>query len=155
MMRVIMLALIGVTLGLGGATFAVLVRSAAALELEGDAVLEGDTSAVALEADGVVAEEAVETVRAEAPAAAPEFGAPAAAGEPAAEIEPDGSERLARIFGAMKPADAARVLEKLRDTDARAILRHMADRKAAAILGHFDAARAAALSRSVIVQGSI
>jgi hypothetical protein len=70
----------------------------------------------------------------------------------ASEI-PDGAERLARIFAAMKPAEAARVLERLTDAEVRAILQHVADRKVAAILAHFDAVRAANLSRSVIARG--
>lgn len=70
----------------------------------------------------------------------------------ASEI-PDGAERLARIFAAMKPAEAARVLERLTDAEVRAILQHVADRKVAAILAHFDAVRAANLSRSMIARG--
>src|SRR5690625_1014862 len=66
----------------------------------------------------------------------------------------DGSERLARIFGAMRPADAARVLEKLTETEVRAILRHIPDRKAAEILGNLDPTRAAEVSRSLILQGT-
>lgn len=77
---------------------------------------------------------------------------PGGRGTVASEI-PDGAERLARIFAAMKPAEAARVLERLTDAEVRAILQHVADRKVAAILAHFDAVRAANLSRSVIARG--
>src|SRR5690625_144074 len=69
------------------------------------------------------------------------------------ELVGNGSVRLARIFGAMKPADAASVLERLTDTEVRAIIKHIPDRKAAAILSHFEPERAAELTRTVMIRG--
>jgi hypothetical protein len=61
-----------------------------------------------------------------------------------------GPERMAKIFGAMKPPDAAKVLQNLDDLEVRAILSFLSDRKAAEILGNFEPERAAALSRLVL-----
>lgn len=177
MTRAIILGLIGLVVGLTAATFVSLFRSldefGPAIELmdgeDDEAMAEG--SAEAGESEELEGTDPVERLAqpepgGTAPAAGEEGeGAPARTGTEAALATggagggdggaPDGSERLARIFGAMKPADAARVLEKLSDTEVRAVLRHVPDRKAAAILGNFDASRAASLSRSVIDQGSI
>lgn len=62
----------------------------------------------------------------------------------------DGARRLARIFGAMKPDQAAAVLQELDDADVREILFGMTERNAGAILSHMPPARAAALSRSAL-----
>jgi len=69
-------------------------------------------------------------------------------GAPALDVE--GARKLAKIFGAMKPADAAAVLAEMSDAEVRAVLMQMSDRQAAPILGAFPAARAAALSREVL-----
>jgi hypothetical protein len=63
-----------------------------------------------------------------------------------------GSARLASIFRAMKPADAARVLERLENSEIQSILLQMSDRQAANIVSHFQPARAAELSR-VLIRG--
>ncbi len=65
-------------------------------------------------------------------------------------IDPEASRKLARIFAAMRPEDAAAVLQAMLDPEVRAILLGMADRQAAAILGDFEAARAASLSQLVL-----
>jgi hypothetical protein len=58
--------------------------------------------------------------------------------------------RLAKIFGAMTPKDAAKVLEQMTDGDIRAILAMMSDRQAAAILSTLPAARSAAITKGVV-----
>lgn len=62
----------------------------------------------------------------------------------------DGSRRLARIFSAMKPQEAAAVLERMEDDEVRAVLVQLGDRPAAQILGSFEPDRAARLSRGVL-----
>jgi len=59
-------------------------------------------------------------------------------------------ERLVRIMGAMKPSDAARALVPLDDAQVEAVLFGMSERKAAAILGSFPAERASSLMRSIL-----
>jgi hypothetical protein len=177
-----MLALIGVSIGLlGGAVMALwhdLVPVAAVIEdIEGEAEGElpdgaelvlGDTASTdktpagspelasaAAAASGSAGPGTGSTAASAGARSVPTQSAQAPAREREEGTEPDGPERLARIFAAMKPADAAKVLERLSDAEVRSILKHVADRKAAAILGHFDAARAASLSRSVMVQGMV
>ena len=66
-------------------------------------------------------------------------------------IDPEASRKLARIFAAMRPADAAAVLQGMLDPEVQAILLGMADRQAAAILGDFETGRAASLSQLVLM----
>ena len=63
------------------------------------------------------------------------------------------TERLARIFGAMRPEEAARLLESLPDGEVRNVLLALSDRKAAAILANFKGERAKALARALIASG--
>lgn len=72
----------------------------------------------------------------------------AAAAEPA--LDPAGAKKLAKIFGAMKPADAASVLAEMTDEEITAVLLQMNDRLAAPIVGALPPARAAALSQNVL-----
>ncbi len=65
----------------------------------------------------------------------------------------EGARKLAKIFGAMKPADAADVLKEMEDAEVQAILEYMSDRKAAQILGAFPPERAARLSQVVLAAG--
>jgi len=65
-------------------------------------------------------------------------------------LPPEGPQRLAKIFGAMEPRDAAAVLQNLEDGEVKAILMEMSDRKVADILGEFEPKRAATLSRIVL-----
>lgn len=65
-------------------------------------------------------------------------------------LPPEGPQRLAKIFGAMEPRDAAAVLQNLEDGEVRVILLEMSDRKVAEILGEFEPERAATLSRIVL-----
>ncbi|NNF12936.1 MAG: hypothetical protein HKN72_06930 [Gemmatimonadetes bacterium] len=59
-------------------------------------------------------------------------------------------QRLARIFSAMKPDEAAPVLAQLDDAQLEGILLAMQGRNAAPILAEMDPERAAALSRKVL-----
>ncbi len=59
-------------------------------------------------------------------------------------------QRLARIFSAMKPDEAAPVLAQLDDSQLEGILLAMQGRNAAPILAEMDPERAAALSRKVL-----
>lgn len=86
----------------------------------------------------------------------PVGGAPAQLGpgpSPADSILNQGPERLAKIFGAMKPKEAAAVLEQLNNAEVQSILQHISDRKAAAIISNFEPERAATLSRVVMGSG--
>lgn len=66
------------------------------------------------------------------------------------DLPPEGPIRLAKIFGAMEPKDAAAVLQNLNDGEIQAILLNMSDRKVAEILEEFEPERAATLSRVVL-----
>jgi hypothetical protein len=67
---------------------------------------------------------------------------------------PAGPVRMAKIFGAMEPKDAAAVMENLSDKEIQSILNNMSDRKVAAILEEFAPERAASLSRIVLADRS-
>jgi len=69
---------------------------------------------------------------------------------PVSDLNPEGIRRMARIFGAMKPQEAAAVLQRMSDEEVRGVMLQMGDRPAAAILSVFDPERAAALSRVVL-----
>ena len=66
-------------------------------------------------------------------------------------VDPEASRKLAKIFGAMRPDDAAAVLQGMEDSEVRGILMSMNERQAAAILGGFEIGRAAALSQLVLL----
>ncbi len=68
-------------------------------------------------------------------------------GKSSTEGEGNPERRLAKIFGAMRPQEAARVLEQMDDSDVKTILNYLGDRQAAAILGSFRPERAAGISR--------
>lgn len=59
-------------------------------------------------------------------------------------------QRLARIFAAMKPEEAAPVLSQLNDAQLEGILLAMQGRNAAPILAEMDPERAASISRRVL-----
>ncbi len=88
----------------------------------------------------------VATKPAAAPAPAPNTAAPSLL-----PIGPDLQQRrLAKIFGAMQPKEAAQVLEQMEDADVRTILSYLPERQAAAVLGNFSAARAARISSATL-----
>lgn len=95
------------------------------------------------------APQAVPDPSADEPGETPAPG-PTAEATPPAALDAEGARKLAKIFGAMKPADAAAVLAEMTDAEVKAVLLQMNDRQAAPILGAFPAARAAALSREVL-----
>ncbi len=79
--------------------------------------------------------------------------APPASSDSLAEKKPlneEGAKKLAKIFAAMKPADAAKVLSKMSDEEVKAIVMHMAPRVAGQVVGSFEPTRAAALSKIVL-----
>ena len=85
-------------------------------------------------------------------------GAPAPVATPP-DPEPDARtlgnyQRLARIFAAMKPDEAAPVLSQLDDAQLEGILMAMQGRNAAPILAAMDPARVASISRRVLGGGS-
>lgn len=73
-----------------------------------------------------------------------------ATGAAGSVVTDEGARRLARVFGAMRAADAARVLAELSDPEVEAILIKLGDRQAGQILSTFPADRAAELSRRVL-----
>ena len=58
--------------------------------------------------------------------------------------------RLAQVFAAMQPKDAARVLEQMDDNDVRAILGSLSSKQQAAILGAFPTQRAALILQATL-----
>ena len=62
--------------------------------------------------------------------------------------------RLAKIFTAMQPKDAARVLEQMSDGDVQAIIAMLGDRQAAAVLANFPPQRAAVISKLAMRGGA-
>ncbi len=60
------------------------------------------------------------------------------------------NRRLAQVFAAMQPKDAARVLEQMNDTDVRAILGSLSSKQQAAILGSFPTQRAALIVQTTL-----
>ncbi len=66
-------------------------------------------------------------------------------------IDPEASSAMAKIFAAMRPADAAAVLQGMENPEVRAILLNMGNRQAAQILGGFEAGRAAALAQLILL----
>ncbi len=59
-------------------------------------------------------------------------------------------KRIAKVFGAMQPRDAARVLEQMDDVDVRTILASLNNKQQAAILGTFPTQRAATIMRATL-----
>lgn len=99
---------------------------------------------------------AVATVRPEVPSVLPDGEhdpAPArppvtsAASKSEGDVQP---RRIAKIFAAMPPKDAAKVLVQMDDADVHLILDALGEKQAAGILQHFPADRAAAISKRAI-----
>jgi hypothetical protein len=94
-------------------------------------------------------------VAAEIPLPADSLATPAAVAAPAAELAPPApaaaspleTERVVRMFGTMKPQEAARVLEQMGDDEVRVLLGALSERKAGAILSSMPPQRAASISR--------
>lgn len=67
---------------------------------------------------------------------------------PAAGIDTALQRRIAKVFAAMQPKDAARVLSRMDDNDVHTVLAELSPKQQAAILGSLPAERAAALTRA-------
>ena len=61
-----------------------------------------------------------------------------------------GMAKVAKIFAAMPPKDAAKVLEQLDDIEVQGVISALAEKQAAAILQNFPAPRAALISKGVL-----
>ena len=85
-------------------------------------------------------------------AAAPDSAAVAGKQPVGFAVSPE--RRLAKIFSAMQPKDAARVLEQMSDGDVRTIIAMLGDRQAAAVLANFPPQRAAVISRLAMRGGT-
>jgi hypothetical protein len=174
MKRIVLFAVAGLVVGLGGGTgYAMLAKPApvaAALDSAADSLAADPLAADSLaHGDLAVAAAAGDTsavAGAHMLAIDSTYRGPGAAGQvlPAAQrtgagptsspiaAAPDTTTlRLARIFGSMKPAEAAAVLSKLDDADVEAVLFQLTDRKAAAILANFPGERAAKLTRTILI----
>lgn len=81
------------------------------------------------------------------PVAAPASATPSA---PATDEPKLDRQKLAKMYAAMSPKEAARVLEQMDDPEVQAILGELRDRQAAAILSAMAPARAAAITRLAI-----
>ena len=69
-------------------------------------------------------------------------------------LNDEGSRKLAKIFAAMDPQDAAAVLAEMTDEEVTAVLLRMSDRKAAPVIASFPPERAATLSQAVLRSGA-
>lgn len=168
--NIIMGAAAGLLLGVGGGTaFVVMTKPdspPAGVHMAADS-LAADSSAHALAGDSAHAttDSSAAHVVASSPADAGHAPATASAhgesGEPAPATPPQTrsaaspardstSVRLGRIFGAMKPEDAAAVLSRLDDAEVKAVLFQLSDRKAAEILARFPGDRAANLTKTLL-----
>ena len=78
-------------------------------------------------------------------------GVPALAPKPIPTASPSaGVVKVAKIFAAMAPKDAAKVLEQLDDSEVQSVVASLAEKQAAAILQHFPPPRAALISKGVL-----
>ena len=178
-LRMIMIAGVCFVLSAGAGTFWS-IRSAPAAQphVEGEAadslhlkeagtVAHGDSAQVAVEHVEAPQRDSIAPVKHDSAQVAQDTShsavASAVAADSAAAAKPDSvvvlpanatsTERLARIFGAMRPEEAARLLESLPDVEVRSVLLALSDRKAAAILANFKGERANALARALVVSG--
>ena len=67
-----------------------------------------------------------------------------------APVNADQEKRLARIFAAMRPNEAARVMEQMTDPEVKRLLSHLGERQAAAIMSSISPERAAVISSALI-----
>ena len=178
MIRLIVFAVIGLVIGLGGGSGVVVMRAmqtalavrdrAPAKEAPADGEKEGAEKKTHAPEGGANAanptprdsEPVVHVAVAAADSASVVKPAPtpAVAHPPVTRPAPDtgrGAQpavpgRISKIFAAMSPKDASRVLEQLEDSDVQTVLVGLNDKQAAAILSGFPPARAAAISRAAL-----
>jgi hypothetical protein len=167
--RLIVFAVIGLVLGLGGGSGFAVMRAKKTIPTAADSTANRDsasartahsesTSTVGGErahvADAPVDSSALPVAGAtkqESAAAPTSAGATKAGlGDSARTDVPSAPGRIAKIFAAMSAKDAARVLQQLDDADVQTVLGGLNDRQAAAILAGFPPERAAAISRAVM-----
>lgn len=118
--------------------------------VEGDS-LQGDPPPATVEGGAQFASTTLPEAGAEETEEGPSVPAAELGGtDPDGDLNPEGIRRMARIFTAMKPKDAAAVLERMTDTEVQGVMLQMGDRAAAGILSVFDPERAAALSQIVL-----
>ena len=178
MIKLIVFAVIGLVIGLGGGTGMAVMRakkpvvavldSAATKDSTADGEKEpGEKRTHAPESEEHVTAPAAKDSApvARASAITPDSAvvvkpapAPAVAHAPVTKPLPDtgrGAQapapgRISKIFAAMSAKDASRVLEQLEDSDVQTVLAGLNDKQAAAILSGFPPARAAAISRAAL-----
>lgn len=167
-MRVIVFAVIGLVLGLGGGSGVAVMRAKKAPAVGADSTAKKEVASDAQDhresarASGTEGEHLAATPvdssvapKLDAPkhdsliAPAP-VSAKAATSDTTHSATPAPPGRIAKIFGAMSAKDAARVLQQLDDADVQTVLGGLNDRQAAAILAGFPPERAAAISRAVM-----
>ena len=178
----LLVGLVGLLCGLGGSVGAVMLRGspeptlAQNLAALSDSTIAADSLRPAAHAPGVSAEGADSAIFADPIAGvhmpAPLAHADAAVGEaeephdttmvdaesgasvpPTTEPTVIEGRKLAKIFAAMRPREAALVLDQMQDGEIQAVLGFLGDRQAAAILGSLPPERVAAISRAVIHSG--
>jgi hypothetical protein len=69
---------------------------------------------------------------------------------PTAAAPAPGAAKVAKIFAAMPPKDAAMVLEQLDDNEVQSVISSLSEKQAAAILRNFPPPRAALISKGVL-----
>ena len=168
MIRVIVFAVIGLVLGLGGGSGIAVMRAKKTPAVTADSIAKKEVASEEQDhheparASGAEGEHpvapAVDSTAAPKPDAPKRDSviAPAAVSAKSATSDtthsaaPAPPGRIAKIFGAMSAKDAARVLQQLDDSDVQTVLGGLNDRQAAAILAGFPPERAAAISRAVM-----
>jgi hypothetical protein len=175
--KLIVFAVIGLVIGLGGGTGVAVMRAKKTVVTLSDSTAKKDSTA-----DG---EKEPEEKRTRAPEGEEHVAAPVAKdSEPVARAVPTPPDsavvkpvpvpavahapvtkpvpdtgrgaqapapgRISKIFAAMSAKDASRVLEQLEDSDVQTVLTGLNDKQAAAILSGFPPARAAAISRAAL-----
>lgn len=168
MIRVIVFAVIGLVLGLGGGSGVAVMRAKKTAVPTADSTARKDSAGSEEKPDSSAALAHAEPARHDsvtaAPPVAPHVPAAAqaasgptptnAAPKPAAaDTSRSGAQapgRIAKIFAAMSAKDAARVLQQLDDADVQTVLGGLNDKQAAAILSGFPPERAAAISRAAL-----
>ena len=170
MKKLIVLAVIGLVIGIGGGTGAAIALRPATVPdstAADSSNAHGDTTAVIAAAPvgehapaPVVDSVAVDTAT-KKPAehvtapAEPATHSPAPVPTLIEKPESDSLERaqvrrIGRIFAAMAPREASKVLQQLDDADVRVIIASLTEKQAAAILQAFPPERAAAISKSTL-----
>jgi hypothetical protein len=170
MKKLIILGVVGLFVGVGGGTgIAIALRPAVVADSTkaDSAAAHGDSTAIiAPAASHATAQQAADSTAQDSTTHDSTTTAPAVHGTPAkadsapahADASPVEStvadsvqraqvRRIARIFAAMAPREAAKVLQQLNDEDVSVIVASLNEKQAAAILMAFPPERAATISR--------